>query len=132
MSPERMGGFRPDEEQNEPFDLSPELLSAYPEMKGISGLPKKEAPHDTWEVSQVFTNGNTIDSYIVDVENGRSTGNIEYHLQMVEDGLRKLAETNKLEYQKFVQEESKKLEERKAKAAQAIGDKKRGSDGIYA
>ena len=110
-----MGGFRPDDEQNEPFDLSPELLSAYPEMKGISELPKSEAPQDTWEVSQVFVNGNTIDHYIEDVEAGRTTGNIEYHLQMVEDGLRKLAETNKPEYQKFIQEESKKLEERKLK-----------------
>jgi hypothetical protein len=131
MGNPEMGGSRPDDEQNEPFDLSPELLSTYPEMQGISGLPKQETPHETLEVSQVFTNGNTIDIYIEYVKAGNTTGSIEYLLQMVENGLRKLSELNKPEYQKFIQEESRKLEERKAKATQAIGDKKRGPDGIY-
>ena len=99
--------------------------------EGISGLPRNEDLEDTWVVSQVFVNGNTIDRFIEHIKAGRATGNVEYHLQLVEGGLRKLVETNKPEYQNFIQEESRKLEERKAEAAQAIEEKKRGSDGSY-
>ena len=114
--------------ENEPFVLDSQLLADYPEMQKISGLPTKDAPKDIWQVSQVYVNGRTIDSYISNVKAGESTGNIEYHLQMVEDGLNQLDSLNKIEYEKFINEERKKLEQRKKEAQEVIGDKKRDTD----
>ena len=120
-----------DEMKNEPFVLRQQLLEEYPEMKKLSGLPKKEAPQDTWEVSQVYVNGRTIDSWIKDVQEGKTKGNIEYLLKVVGDGLKELSALNKPEYQNFITKESAKLEKRKEEAKKAIGDKKRGSDEVY-
>ena len=107
------------------FDLDPDLLAEYPEMKSISGLPQEEAPKDTWIVSAIFVNGMTIDSFIDDVIDGSPTGSVEYHLDLVDSALRELAALSNPEYNRFIELEAMKLEDRKKRAKAAIGDKKR-------
>ena len=122
-----------EEEENKPFDLNKQLLEEYPEMEKLSGLPKKDAPKDTWNVSQIYVNGETIDSFIKSVINKKPTGDIEYLLKMVEDGLNELQAQNNPDYENFINKESVKLKDRKSRANQAIGNKKRNIDnmGIY-
>lgn len=112
------------------FQLDSKLLGEYPEMANIN----ERASDDISEVSQVHINGETIDAFIGDIEAGEPTGDVEYLLQMVEDGLRGLDALNKPEYGNFIKKEREKLEERKIKATKAIGDKKRNiavGDGRY-
>lgn len=123
--------FKPKIEEREPFVLDERLLKEYPEMKKISGLFPGTEPSETYTISAIYSNGNAIDSYIKDVEGGEQSGNIEYHLKIIAEGLQKLSEMNNPEYIKFIEKENKKLEERKEKAQKAIGNKKRGEDGIY-
>ncbi len=107
------------------FDLDEALLAEYPEMASISGATVAESPRDTSVVSAAYVNSGTIDRYIEDVEAGRATGDIEYHLQLVEECLAELAAMNNPNYERFIAEETKKLGDRRAKAQVAIGDKKR-------
>jgi hypothetical protein len=122
-----------EERQNEPFDLDEQLLADYPEMQKLSGVPIKDVQQDVLNASQIYVNGRTLDSYIQSVINKKPSGDIEYHLRMVEDGLNKLKAQNNPDYQDFITKESAKLEVRKDRAERAIGDKKRDMNnmGIY-
>jgi hypothetical protein len=121
-----------EKDEDKLFILDRELLIEYPEISGMSGLPEKDVPGETYNVSQIYVNGRTIDSYITDVKSGKSTGSIEYLLKMVEDGLTQLETLNKTEYRKFIDGEKRKFDQRKEVAKKAIGQKIRdGNSGYY-
>lgn len=101
------------EMQNEPFILDAELLQEYPELIFLSGLPHKDAPEETSNVSQIYFNGKSIESFIKDIAERKQTGNIAYLNKIIEDGLNKLEALNEPKYAKFIANEKQKMEKRK-------------------
>jgi len=118
-----------EEMKNKPFDLDDDLLSEYPEMQALSGIPVKEAPRDTWTVSAAYVNLRSVERRLPDVEAGRKTIGIEYALQLVGKCLDELAATEK--YDGFVSTERQKFDQLSSRASETIGDKVRGMDSVY-
>ena len=119
-------------ESSNQFNLDyPKLVAAYPEMEQLGTTP--ERPDEIHTISQIFTNGNTIDAYIQQVINNEPTGDIEYLLKMVGEGLLELSEMENPIYENFYKKEAGKHVTRISRAEQAIGDKKRNMEnhGIY-
>jgi hypothetical protein len=122
-------------EEDRRFDQDEELLAEYPEMVALSGfdLPPSNTSIDDYTpeqmdalaVSAAFVNGRTGERFIDDVEAGKPTGSVEYLLQVTGESLDHLAQRNNPGYQRFIDAERAKLEERHARAKAVIGDKKR-------
>lgn len=110
-----------EEMQNEPFILDAELLQEYPELTFLSGLSHKDAPEETFNVSQIYFNGKAIESFIKSIAERKETGNIAYLNKIIKDGLNKLEALNEPKYAKFIENEKQKMEKRKDLLLTVIG-----------
>ena len=122
-----MGGSSPEEmglgkESKESFELDAEILGEYPDLQSLPEEVKTT-------VSATYKNVRTAERYLEDVQSGKPTGDVEYHLKFVGETLDELKSANNHVLDKFIKDHEAKLADVTAKAQEAIGDKKRDMNG---
>ncbi|MBI3336181.1 hypothetical protein HYZ98_01270 [Candidatus Peregrinibacteria bacterium] len=118
-----------EDQQSQPFELSQEVVIAYPELAAIEG----ELPDDIKSaLSVIYMNNRATGSFVQNVRDDKPTGDIGYQLDLVKqtiDTLRRSPFASRLTA--FIANEEKILQQNKAASAQVIGNKERGDDGVY-
>jgi len=112
------------EQNNNNSELNAKILIEYP---GLQSLPIDIKIF----VSATYFNIRTAERYLKDIQSGVSTGHVEYHLQFVGETINELKKSNNPVLDKFIKDHQKKLADASKKARLIIGDRLRGSDGIY-
>jgi hypothetical protein len=99
------------------------ILAEYPELGKYSGQEL------AWTISAIHSNNRTVAHFIEDARSGTFTGSVEHLNGFVGNMLAELPKDNALT--RFAADEAELHRKNLEEAAQAVGDKVRGSDGMY-
>ncbi len=137
-------------ENKEPFKLTVDILTAYPELKDLgdylydAGDEARNARIKTipQTISAIFQNLRTVEDCLPDVEKGVPTVNIFYELDVAQTGLSELMnhlaeykfcrpDDSAPKYAPFMEAERQRFIKLRERAFAVIGDKVRRDDGVY-